>query len=145
MLDELGCGDVEQVTKGAGGRRGDGDHLEFDTAAALQAVTVQPVVLLGRAVCEPVFGERVLRTAGGDQVYRVERFRWGWFGFNWGEVNDNTFSPGLKDQKSLEAYYRFQLTEQFALTPDIQYIKDPPLNLTEDSLWIFGLRARLAL
>jgi porin len=66
-------------------------------------------------------------------------------GFNWGEVNENTFAPGLKDQKSLEAYYRFQLTEQLALTPDIQYIKDPPLNPTEDSLWIVGLRARLAL
>jgi len=66
-------------------------------------------------------------------------------GFNWGEVNENTFASGLKDQKSLEVYYRFQLTEQFALTPDIQYIQDPPLNPTEDSLWIVGLRARLAL
>ena len=66
-------------------------------------------------------------------------------GLNWGEVNENTFAPGLKDQKSLEVYYRFQLTEQFALTPDIQYIKDPPLNPTADSLWIVGLRARLAL
>jgi len=66
-------------------------------------------------------------------------------GLNWGEVNENTFVPGLKDQTSLEAYYRFQLTEQFALTPDIQYIKDPPLNPVVDSLWIVGLRARLAL
>ena len=66
-------------------------------------------------------------------------------GINWGEVNENTFVPGHKDQTSLEAYYRFQLTEQIALTPDIQYIKDPPLNPTEDSLWIVGLRARLAL
>jgi porin len=66
-------------------------------------------------------------------------------GLNWGEVNENTFASGLKDQTSLEAYYRFQLTEQFALTPDIQYIKDPPLNPAEDSLWIVGLRARLAL
>ena len=66
-------------------------------------------------------------------------------GLNWGEVNENSFAPGLKDQTSLEAYYRFQLTEQFALTPDIQYIKDPPLNPTGDSLWIVGLRARLAL
>jgi len=66
-------------------------------------------------------------------------------GFNWGEPNENTFSPGLKDQKTLEVFYRFQLAEQFVLTPDIQYIKDPALNTSEDSLWVLGLRARLAL
>jgi porin len=42
-------------------------------------------------------------------------------------------------------YYRLQITDQFALTPDIQYLVDPAQNPTEDSLWIFGLRARLAL
>jgi len=66
-------------------------------------------------------------------------------GFNWGEPNEDTFGPGLKDQITLEMYYRFQLAEQFALTPDIQYIQDPATNPSEDSLWIFGLRARLAL
>ena len=65
--------------------------------------------------------------------------------FNWGEPNEDTFGPGLKDQISLEVFYRFQLTEQFALTPDIQYIQDPATNPNENSLWIFGLRARLAL
>lgn len=67
------------------------------------------------------------------------------FGFNWGEPNEDTFGPGLKDQITLEMYYRFQLAEQFALTPDIQYIQDPATNPNENSLWIFGLRARLAL
>jgi len=66
-------------------------------------------------------------------------------GFNWGEPNENTFVPGLPDQKTLEIFYRFPLTEQFVLTPDIQYIKDPALNPTEDSIWVIGLRARLAL
>ncbi len=66
-------------------------------------------------------------------------------GLNWGEPNEDTLGPGLKDQITLEIFYRFQLAEQFALTPDIQYIQDPALNPNEDSLWIFGLRARLAL
>jgi porin len=66
-------------------------------------------------------------------------------GFNWGEPNEDTFGPGLKDQITLEMYYRFQLAEQIALTPDIQYIQDPATNPNENSLWIFGLRARLAL
>ena len=66
-------------------------------------------------------------------------------GFNWEEPNEDTFGPGLKDQIILEMYYHFQLAEQFALTPDIQFIQDPALNPSENSLWIFGLRMRLAL
>ena len=38
-----------------------------------------------------------------------------------------------------------ETTDQFALTPNIQYLVDPAQNPTEDSRWIFGLRARLAL
>ena len=29
--------------------------------------------------------------------------------------------------------------------PSIQFIDDPALNQVEDSLWVFGLRLRLAL
>jgi len=66
-------------------------------------------------------------------------------GFNWGEPNEKTFTTGLPDQKTLEIFYRFALAEQFVLTPDIQYVMDPALDPTKDSLWILGLRARLAL
>ena len=64
---------------------------------------------------------------------------------NWGQPNESTFGPGLEDQQVLEAYYRWQITEQFALTPDIQYLINPALNPDHDSLWVFGLRGRLAL
>lgn len=64
---------------------------------------------------------------------------------NWGEPNEDSFGPDLDDQFVFEAYYRWQLTEQFAITPDIQYLKDPALNTEQDSLWVFGLRGRLAL
>ena len=66
-------------------------------------------------------------------------------GFNWGEPNEKTFTTGLPGQKTLEIFYRFALAEQFVLTPDIQYIVDPALDPTRDSLWVLGLRARLAL
>jgi len=46
---------------------------------------------------------------------------------------------GVKDV----AFY--QLTRELAVTPSIQYIKDPALNPDEDSLWVYGLRLRLAL
>jgi porin len=64
---------------------------------------------------------------------------------NWGRPNEDSFGPGLDDQYTFEVYYRLQVTEQFAVTPDIQYLVDPAQNPTEDSLWIFGLRARFAL
>ncbi len=64
---------------------------------------------------------------------------------NWGEPNEDSFGPGLDDQFVFETYYRWQLTEQFAITPDIQYLKNPALNPEHDSLWVFGLRGRLAL
>ena len=64
---------------------------------------------------------------------------------NWGQPNEDSFGPDLDNQTVFEAYYRWQLTEQFAITPDIQYLIDPALNPEHDSLWVFGLRARLAL
>jgi porin len=64
--------------------------------------------------------------------------------FNWGEPMESTWGSGLKDQKTLEVFYRIQLWKELAITPDLQYIKNPALNPTEDSLWVFGLRARLA-
>lgn len=66
-------------------------------------------------------------------------------GLNWGDPNEDTLEPGLKDQITVELFYRFQLADHFALTPDIQFVQDPALNPNENSLWIFGLRARLAL
>ena len=67
------------------------------------------------------------------------------FGFNWGEVNEDTWGPGLSDQLTTELYFRWNISPQFAITPDIQYLKDPALNQEEDSIWVLGLRARLAL
>jgi porin len=64
--------------------------------------------------------------------------------YNWGKPNETTWGTGLDDQHTLEAFYRIQLWKEFAITPDIQYIKNPALNPVNDSLWVFGLRARLA-
>jgi len=64
---------------------------------------------------------------------------------NWGQPNEDSFGPDLDNQTVFEAYYRWQFTEQIAITPDIQYLIDPALNPEHDSLWVFGLRARLAL
>jgi porin len=64
--------------------------------------------------------------------------------YNWGKPNESTWGPNLDDQHTLEVFYHIQLWKEFAITPDVQYIKNPALNPEDDKLWVFGLRARLA-
>jgi len=66
-------------------------------------------------------------------------------GLNWGEPNEDTWGPGLPDQYTAELFYRWQISKAIAVTPDLQYIKNPALNAETDSLWVFGLRVRGAL
>lgn len=66
------------------------------------------------------------------------------FGVNWGQPNDALFSADLDDQYAAEAYYRWQLADEFAITPSVQLLIDPALNPAEDAILLFGLRARLA-
>lgn len=66
------------------------------------------------------------------------------FGFNWGMPNPVSFDEA-DDQYTTELFWRYQLSRELAVTPSIQYIKDPVLNPDEDNLWAFRLRARLAL
>lgn len=56
-----------------------------------------------------------------------------------------TFAPGLKDQYTGEIFYRYMLSKHFAITPDVQYIKDPALNPNDSSVWVAGVRARLTI
>jgi len=67
------------------------------------------------------------------------------FGLNWSEPSESSFAPGLDDQYTAEFFYRYQLAQHLAITPDIQFIKDPALNPEEDQIVVFGLRARLDL
>ena len=53
-------------------------------------------------------------------------------------------NPALRDQYIFEAFYRFQLTTQLAVTPDVQWILHPALNPNTGSLWVASLRARIA-
>jgi porin len=66
-------------------------------------------------------------------------------GINWGEPNEDTYGPGLRDQYTAELFYRWQLTPQLAITPDLQWLRNPALSPEEDQIWLLGLRARLAI
>jgi porin len=59
-------------------------------------------------------------------------------GLSWGEP----YEKNARDQFGVEAYYRVQLTNEIAITPDIQYIINPTQNTEVDSLWVFSLRVR---
>ena len=67
------------------------------------------------------------------------------FAFNWGEPNEASFGSDVDDQYTIETFYRFQLTPRLALTPNVQYLIDPALDPDQSDIWLFGLRARLAL
>ena len=51
--------------------------------------------------------------------------------------------PFQREQVNAEAFYRFHITPNLAITPDLQYIKDPSLNPGVDDLWVASLRARI--
>ncbi len=65
-------------------------------------------------------------------------------GFNWGDPNESSFPGGLDDQYAVEVFYRINISNELVVTPDIQLIKNPALNPNESTIWMFGLRARLA-
>jgi porin len=62
------------------------------------------------------------------------------FGLNWGRPQGD----GLDDQYTAELFYRLQVTQNLAVTPDLQLLINPALNPDEDQIWIFGLRGRIA-
>jgi porin len=64
------------------------------------------------------------------------------FGLNWGQPNEDTWEPDLPDQYTAEIFYRWQISKAIAVTPDLQYIKNPALDPDTSSIWVFGLRMR---
>lgn len=67
------------------------------------------------------------------------------FGLGWARPSEDTYGPGLPDEYVTEFSYRFQLTKNFSVMPDVQIVFNPALNPTEDQVWVLGLRAILAL
>ena len=60
---------------------------------------------------------------------------------SWGDPVDDS----LDGQTTVEGFYRLQLAENMAITPSFQYYANPALNPDEDSMWMFGLKARFTL
>ena len=61
------------------------------------------------------------------------------FGVGWG----SPAQKGLEDQVTTELFYRLQLAQNLALTPDIQVIFNPALNPDQDAIAVFSIRSRI--
>jgi len=81
------------------------------------------------------------RTATVGLIHRVHRSDLLGIGFNWGDPSKDS----LNDQCSSELFYRFQFSQNFAVTPMLQWLVDPALNPDEDQIWIAGLRMRFSI
>ena len=57
---------------------------------------------------------------------------------NWGSPPDSS----LSNQTTIDAIWRFQFSQNFAITPSLPLLLDPALNPEDDQIWIWGLRAR---
>ncbi len=57
----------------------------------------------------------------------------------WGEPSDRA----LQDQITSEVFYRFQLLDNFAITPSVQWIKNPTYNPARTTVTVVGLRMRV--
>ncbi len=53
--------------------------------------------------------------------------------------------PDADNQITAEIFYRFQITEHLALTPDFQWIFNPTFNPGENNITYLGIRARVTL
>ena len=60
-------------------------------------------------------------------------------GINWGKPSN----PSFNEQITLEVFYRFQLLQNIAFTPSVQYIDDPLAGEPGEDVWVFGFRWRM--
>jgi len=60
-------------------------------------------------------------------------------------VNTTTWASGLDDQITMELFYRMQISSRLAITPDLQYLINPALNTDAPSVFLWGIRGRLAI
>ncbi|MGI1660911.1 carbohydrate porin [Palleronia sp. KMU-117] len=75
---------------------------------------------------------------GFDTVHRTASDVLG-VAVGWGDP----YAPQLREQYTAEAFYRFQLVQRVAITPSVQYVKNPSANPNRDDAWLWGLRARV--
>jgi porin len=62
-------------------------------------------------------------------------------GYTWSDPANHE----LDDQSQIDLYYRVQVTLEIQFGPTFQIIFDPSRNPEEDTVYVWGIRARFAL
>jgi porin len=76
----------------------------------------------------------------------TQRFDHIWsLGAGWAKPSRDTFGPGLDNETVLETSYKFQLSKNFSLTPDVQIVFNPANDPGESSIWVVGIRMILTM
>jgi porin len=75
-----------------------------------------------------------------DNIFGQDKDRIG-IGYTWSDPADRS----LDDQGVINAYYRVQLTPEIQIGPTLEVVFDPVRNQDEDTVTVWGLRARVAL
>jgi len=86
--------------------------------------------------------DRMVSTGIGYQL--SERKDYFGIGFNWGRPPEEMAGDHPRDQYTIETYYRVQVVPNLMIVPSAQFVIDPALDTTKDSLWILGLKIRAA-
>jgi len=86
---------------------------------------------------ESAFSAGVEITHRFDQIWTV--------GAGWAKPSRDTFGPGLDNETVLETSYKFQLSKNFSLTPDVQVVFNPANDPSESSVWVVGFRVILTM
>ena len=66
-------------------------------------------------------------------------------GAGWAKPSEQTFGSGLDDETVIETSYKFPISKNLSLLPDVQVIFNPAENPGKSSIWVVGLRAILTL
>jgi porin len=80
------------------------------------------------------------RTVAGGLGYRFENTDVFGLGVGWGQP----FGADTRDQVTTEMFYRWQVSDVFAVTPNLQVLFNPSNNQEKDTLTFIGLRGRAA-
>ncbi|MGI9200945.1 MAG: carbohydrate porin, partial [Woeseiaceae bacterium] len=97
-----------------------------------------------------VFGRIAWASEGASTIYKDYAAVGGTMGFfrdSMLGVGISTGKPqGLNNsQVATEIFYRWQLSQYLALTPSVQFLKDPALNADDSSVTVLSLRFRVSL
>lgn len=82
---------------------------------------------------ETAFSTGVEITRRFDEIWTI--------GAGWARPSELTHGTGLRDEWLIETSYKFQLSKNFSVTPDVQVLFNPANNPDKNVIWIAGLRA----